>query len=337
MLRALSIAAFGVILVLGTPPAFAQTLADTGVPLDAPGVASPHALGADTAERLLSNYASTATPTTRTYAFGGRSGAGYTFGTGPAQTKVAQAFTFPDGNTSGTALGADLYFYARSVTPDQSNYQVQIWSGSAQTGPQTELYSESFPIDGVQLDNAGPVPTQVRFSAPVAIQSETFFVVVPFDLSAVGDSLALVSTPQLAPTLAPESWHFVDTGWSLTSSIFSVGDAQAPLQSYAWIQAYIDDTPVAREALPSGVTSVRLFPNPTRAAGVLDLELSQASGVRVAILDLLGREVASVFSGTLPAGRRVIDLGAERLPGATYAVRIEVDGVPVTRLLSVTR
>ncbi|OZC03282.1 T9SS type A sorting domain-containing protein [Rubricoccus marinus] len=329
MLRALFSAAL--VLSLGSASSAAQTLNDTGTPL-APWSqeAAPSLQGATVIENFDK---ATATPDVRTYGSG--TGFGYTFGTGPMDFKLAEAFTLLGGSPSAFVTGADLFFGVKAITPDQPNYTVQVWTGTPQSGPQAQLYSQDFPISDIQLSNAGPVPTSVRFSSPVAVSQSTFFIVVPFDQSALGDSLAIATTGQRAPEFIPNTWHGVNGGWIMTNQYVNTGGN--PLQTWMWIDAVVDNVAPGVERLPEGLTSVRLFPNPAPEAGAVHLDLSEASGVRVTVLDLLGRELVEPFSGLLSAGQRTVDLDIDSLPAATYAVRVEIDGVPVTRLLSVTR
>ena len=64
------------------------------------------------------------------------------------------------------------------------------------------------------------------------------------------------------------------------------------------------------------------YPNPFRDTARLDLTLVQAEAVRVEAFDLLGRRVAVLHDGLLPAGRTRLDGLGDALPAGVYVVRI---------------
>lgn len=68
---------------------------------------------------------------------------------------------------------------------------------------------------------------------------------------------------------------------------------------------------------------VAVYPNPFRDAARLDLNLEQSDEVRVEAFDLLGRRVAVLHEGRLPAGRTTLDEIGEALSPGVYLVRVE--------------
>jgi hypothetical protein len=76
----------------------------------------------------------------------------------------------------------------------------------------------------------------------------------------------------------------------------------------------------------TGVAAFRLdapFPNPTAGQATLRLHLAAPQPVRVAAYDALGREVAVLRDGVLPAGAHPLVLDARALPRGVYVVRAE--------------
>ena len=74
--------------------------------------------------------------------------------------------------------------------------------------------------------------------------------------------------------------------------------------------------PVAREA------SLRVLPNPMSTSGSVELIVPVAQDVRVAVYDMLGREVMVIFEGSLDASQRaLISVAAGRLNAGSYVVR----------------
>ena len=85
-----------------------------------------------------------------------------------------------------------------------------------------------------------------------------------------------------------------------------------------------DDDPVSGEQA-SGVPSVLGLspgsPNPFRPATAFTLDVPRPGVVTVAVFDALGRRVAVLHDGDLPAGTHALDFDAGSLPGGVYVVR----------------
>ena len=79
------------------------------------------------------------------------------------------------------------------------------------------------------------------------------------------------------------------------------------------------------ELCPRGST-ITAFPNPTDGDAQLWLEVPATGSYSIVQFDAMGREVASLFAGTLNAGRHsfTIPLGTA-IPG-TYAVVVRANG-----------
>jgi plastocyanin len=75
-------------------------------------------------------------------------------------------------------------------------------------------------------------------------------------------------------------------------------------------------------------------PNPTRGTATLSFALAEASAVRLAVYDLLGREVAVLVDGTLEAGQHEAMLDGSALPAGVYVYRLVVDGQEQTGRLT---
>jgi hypothetical protein len=80
-----------------------------------------------------------------------------------------------------------------------------------------------------------------------------------------------------------------------------------------------EEASVAGEAFALGAP----YPNPASGAATVALILAEAAEVRVAVYDVLGREVAVLHAGPLEAGRHDLVLHGDALPSGVYAVRAE--------------
>lgn len=84
---------------------------------------------------------------------------------------------------------------------------------------------------------------------------------------------------------------------------------------------------VAEPAVPGqGLRLGPAAPNPFADATTLPLHLAAPAPVRVAVYDVLGREVAVLHDGPLPAGDHAVGLDASALAPGLYVVRAEGGG-----------
>ncbi|HYE94756.1 MAG TPA: T9SS type A sorting domain-containing protein, partial [Rubricoccaceae bacterium] len=96
--------------------------------------------------------------------------------------------------------------------------------------------------------------------------------------------------------------------------------------------------PVATEPEPPAAPlTLAVTPNPSRGAATLTLTPRLPGAVRVAVYDVLGREVALLHTGSLAAGSHTFSLGSAALPPGVYFVRAEAGRHVITRALTVLR
>ncbi len=95
--------------------------------------------------------------------------------------------------------------------------------------------------------------------------------------------------------------------------------------------------PLASSATPAAFALSAAYPNPFRAATELSLAVPESAPVRLAVYDVLGREVAVLLDGAVAAGRHTVRFEAAGLPSGVYLVRLEADGVAATQRLTLVR
>lgn len=78
-------------------------------------------------------------------------------------------------------------------------------------------------------------------------------------------------------------------------------------------------------------------PNPARGPTTLGFTLAETGPVRLAVIDLLGREVAVVLSGEAAAGRHTARLDPARLAPGVYVVRLSAGTQAAVRRLVIVR
>ena len=98
--------------------------------------------------------------------------------------------------------------------------------------------------------------------------------------------------------------------------------------------------PTANENGPGLARGVALgapSPNPSTGLSRSVLSLDRAMTVRAHVVDLMGRVVATVAEGNLPAGETTLEFDASAMAAGVYVLRIEADGQVATRRVTVVR
>ena len=87
----------------------------------------------------------------------------------------------------------------------------------------------------------------------------------------------------------------------------------------------------------AGLAIGAAYPNPTRGLAKLDLQLDRALDLRVALYDVVGRQVATLADGPVAAGETTLELAVDGLAPGVYLLRVEADGQAVVRRMTVLR
>ena len=93
----------------------------------------------------------------------------------------------------------------------------------------------------------------------------------------------------------------------------------------------------AEEDPASGLVLAAPAPNPAAGSVTLGYAIPEAGPVRLAVLDLLGREVARLVDGERPAGTHEVRLDTARLAPGVYIAHLGTEAGGLTRRLTVVR
>jgi len=132
-------------------------------------------------------------------------------------------------------------------------------------------------------------------------------------------SMAPASTAALAP---PTPRVPGTTGDGLVSGRFSV---------------VVDAATTGTEGETAATLSLTVAPNPMTGSGVVRYMLPEAGRVRVALYDVLGREVAVLHDGEQASGRHEATLDAGSLAPGAYLVRLTAGDATLVRRVTVAR
>ena len=87
----------------------------------------------------------------------------------------------------------------------------------------------------------------------------------------------------------------------------------------------------------AALSNLAVSPNPASRRATVRLTLDASQDVTVGLYDALGRRVATLAQGTLPAGETALDLPTAKLPAGVYVVRVQGEGLVLTQQISVVR
>ena len=79
------------------------------------------------------------------------------------------------------------------------------------------------------------------------------------------------------------------------------------------------------------------YPNPFSTQTTLTLAVPDAQHVDVVLFDVLGRRVAVLHEGLLPAGEHALSVDASGLPSGVYVVGAQGEGFSAGRRVTVAR
>lgn len=88
---------------------------------------------------------------------------------------------------------------------------------------------------------------------------------------------------------------------------------------------------------PERETRLSVYPNPSFGEATVALTLAEAAEVRVAVFDVLGREVAVLHEGSMAAGERALAFETARLPSGLYLVRAKGETFSASLRMTVVR
>ncbi len=115
-----------------------------------------------------------------------------------------------------------------------------------------------------------------------------------------------------------------------TSGTIAVGAA-------SWNSGVPTAVETAGELLPGAFALEQNYPNPFNPSTVIRFSLPAAGRVRLAVYDLLGREVAVLVDGEQVAGVHSADFDATNLPSGVYVTRMQTPGFSDTRKMILMR
>lgn len=91
------------------------------------------------------------------------------------------------------------------------------------------------------------------------------------------------------------------------------------------------------KAIPSDFQLYQNYPNPFNPSTTIRYSLPKQSYIRLAVYDLLGRELAVLVDGEVGAGEQEVRFDASNLSSGTYIYRLQTDGRVETKKMSLLK
>lgn len=115
-------------------------------------------------------------------------------------------------------------------------------------------------------------------------------------------------------------------------------DEATLLANAAAAQAVISVPVAVEETTPAGTFVLEsAYPNPLSSKTTIGFELPTAQDVRIAVYDVLGRQVATLVDGTRQAGPQTVEFDATDLPSGVYVYRLEAGSTQLAQRITVVR
>ena len=90
-----------------------------------------------------------------------------------------------------------------------------------------------------------------------------------------------------------------------------------------------------KEVIKNG--AVDIYPNPAKETATVNFELEKAGDVKIALVDMSGKEVTAVYKGFTPAGMFIKTFGTGHLPAGVYLLNILIDGDTIVKKIVLRR
>ena len=168
----------------------------------------------------------------------------------------------------------------------------------------------------------------------------------PAKVMAVANFSGTARTLTAVPWLAAGTWYDIQDQSTLSVPGTTLPSITVPAYTARVFSSLPDSVllPVAGEdtELPAETALMQNYPNPFNPETVIQYSVRGEKWVRLAVYDLLGREVAVLVDGPKPAGTHTVrfearDASNSPLPSGVYFYRMTADGFSAARKLVIVR
>ncbi|MGD1847141.1 MAG: T9SS type A sorting domain-containing protein [Salibacteraceae bacterium] len=130
-------------------------------------------------------------------------------------------------------------------------------------------------------------------------------------------------------------WYDASSKFPVCTYVVLVSKLNGVTLSTIETLSYLDQNSVSVAENSLLATSLKVFPNPAKAAATVAYELENTAMVNIVLRDLAGREVQTVYNGRMGAGIYQEAFSVESLPKGMYLLHLQIDGETTTRKVTV--
>lgn len=229
---------------------------------------------------------------------------------------------------------ADVREMTRQLEPLQSE-RFMVYAVDPTTGLKIETYEWSKRAGGllewpVNVEITSEGESRLVFSHVGELNPD--WVVVLLDTQ-TGTRTDLLKTPEVRFNVPPTARKAApaDSLLGVLSKTMSADQARFRL-----LVGPKSDLPI-EEDMPTEVSLAQNYPNPFNPSTVVRFTLDAERQTRLAVYDILGREVAVLVDGRMPAGTHSVTFDATDLAGGVYVYRLQADGKVLSRKLTLVK
>lgn len=249
-------------------------------------------------------------------------GAGYIVGTnGYGDLGKFQRFDFKENDT---LHGFRFYFAKKEIVGEPDTLNLVVRTVAAQGAP--GLLLASVQTTTQMLDTTG-VGNIFFLNAPITVSGPVF---VGFEWTAVTDDIfALFADKDGEGDGAARAWELFSDGKYNDFGTILEPDYSWGLDVDLWIAAYYKlGRPSAVENngdvnSPTNFWVSQNYPNPFNPNTQIKLVTPEAGNVEIAVFNIMGQKVATIFNGKLTAGMHQFDFKAENLSSGIYFYQVK--------------
>jgi hypothetical protein len=225
-------------------------------------------------------------------------------------------------------FGADGYWHGRGNT----QFGFDLTGGSISTLVSRDASPEAQSYGGPQHDNSSEY--RQEFGRRV-VPRRTVTVETNVDLPVIQLELAIAKNEYAGLTLEEGDSLAFYIDYSKVNN--QVNHQATTFDKWSFVGVEIDQSVPVEEPLTSKARAglARNYPNPFRAETTIEYAVSEAGPVTLAVYDVLGRRVATLVDGHVPAGTHRVRLDADGLASGVYFYRLKAEDVLKTRKMTV--
>lgn len=129
-----------------------------------------------------------------------------------------------------------------------------------------------------------------------------------------------------ASMLNVDSIKYVNLAYNTSAPAYTYGTDGKPVGATEWFGIALGVETDAIQGIPQEFRLMPNYPNPFNPSTTISYAIPRSGYVRLAVYDIMGREIEALVNGTQPAGHYRTSFNAEGLTSGVYFYQLSVDG-----------